>query len=90
MHTPNGKKMSYYGCREMDFKARFTRNMIMQSFKILFKRHQTELPKLVWQLKGEGRDPVLSLNGPQFANPNRTAAAQCTSNCAWQKNWNKN
>ena len=40
-----GKTMSYYGCCETDFKARYYN--YKQSFKTSSKRHQTELSKLV-------------------------------------------
>ena len=43
--TPNGKTKSYYGCCETDFKAHFYNDK--QSSKTSFKRHQTELSKLV-------------------------------------------
>ena len=50
--TPNGKTMSYYGCCETNFKARYYNHK--QSFKTSSKIHQTELSKLVCRLKDEG------------------------------------
>ena len=47
--TPNGKTMSYYGCCETNFKARYYNHK--QSLKTSSKRHQTELSRLVWQFK---------------------------------------
>ena len=44
--TPNDKTMSYYGCCETDFKARYYNHK--QSFKTSSKRHQTKLSRLVW------------------------------------------
>ena len=49
--TPNSKTMSYYGCCETDFKARYYNHK--QSFKTLSKRYQTKLSRLVWRLKDE-------------------------------------
>ena len=57
IYTPNGKTISYYGCCETDFKARYYNHK--QSFKTLSKRHQTELPRLVWRLKDEDHIPVI-------------------------------
>ena len=56
MYTKRQKHVQYCCC-ETDFKAYYYN--YKQSFKILSKRHQTELSKLVWQLKDEGHIPVI-------------------------------
>ena len=42
---PDGKAMTYCGCRETDFKAYYYNHI--QSFKNLSKRNHTKLSKLV-------------------------------------------
>ena len=78
MYT-NGKPISYYGCCETDFKARYYN--YTQSFKTLFKRHQTELSRLVWRLKDEGHISVIKWLQCQAAVPQCRSAAvpQCRS-----------
>ena len=49
--------MSYYGCCETDFKARYYNHK--QSFKTSSERRQTEFSKLLRRLKDEGRIPVI-------------------------------
>ena len=74
MYT-NGKTMSYYGCCETDFKARYYNHK--QSFKTSSKRHQTELSRLVWRLKGEGRIPVIKWSIVCKAEPYSSGAMYC-------------
>ena len=57
VNIPDGKAMTYYGCCEMDFKARYYNHI--QSFKNPSKRNQTELSKLIWNLKDAGHSPAI-------------------------------
>jgi len=49
--------MAYYGCCATDFKARYYNHT--QSFKNPSKRFQTELSKLVCNLKDAGHTPAI-------------------------------
>ena len=73
--TPNGKTMSYYGCCETDFKARYYNHK--QSLKTSSKRHQTELSRLVWQFKDKGRIPVVKWSIVCNAKPYSSGAMHC-------------
>ena len=72
---PDGKTMSYYGCCETDFKARYCNHK--QSFKTSSKRHQTELSRLVWRLKDEEHIPVVKWSIVCNAKPYSSGAMHC-------------
>ena len=60
--------MTYYGYFETDFKARYYTHIL--SFKNPFTRNQTELLKLVWNLKDAGHSSAFGLlrAGPLHTN----------------------
>ena len=70
--TSKGKTISYYGCCETDFKARYYNHKQTSS-----KRHQTELSKLVWRLKDEGHIPVIKWSIVCKAKPYSSGAMHC-------------
>ena len=65
------KLIIYYGCCETDFKARYYNHI--QSFKSPSKRNQTELSKLVRNLKSAGHSPNIKWSTASRA----TAAYKC-------------
>ena len=71
----SGKTISYYGCCETDFKARYYSHK--QSFKTSSKRHQTELSRLVRRLKDEGHIPVIKWSIVCNAKPYSGGALHC-------------
>ena len=78
--TWNGNTMSYYGCCETDFKARYY-NHKQNPVKLRPRGTRLSFQSLFGDLRI--RVTLRSLNGPSFAKPNHTAAAQCTANRAY-------
>ena len=67
--------MTYYGCCETDFKARYYNHI--QSFKNPSKRNQTELSKLIWNLKDTGHSPVIKWSIACRATAHTCGMKQC-------------
>ena len=71
----NGKTMHYYGLCSTDFKARFYNHK--QSFNDPRKRNNTELSKVVWQLKDNGTAPCIQWSVADRAPPYQCGSRHC-------------